>query len=127
MVAKGCAQRLGYNYLEMHLPIMCIETICAILMVAAMWKLFIYQLDIKGAYLNGKLKHHMYMHQPEGYNDGTGYICMLVKTLYGLKQAGWEWNQEFDSKLRRRRYVHLQSNPYMYIWHVDEDFVIIIV
>ena len=77
------------------------ETICAILAVAATRKLFIYQLDIKGAYLNGKLKQHVYMRQPEGYDDGTGRVCMLVKTLYGLKQAGREWNQEFDSKLRR--------------------------
>ena len=127
MVAKGCAQRPGYDYLEMHSPIMCMEIIHAILAVAAMQKLFIYQLDIKGAYLNGKLKQHMYMQQPEGYNNSTGCVCMLVKTLYSLKQAGQEWNIEFDSKLRRQGYVHLQSDPCMYIWHVDEDFIIITV
>ena len=101
MVTKGCAQRPGYDHLEMHSPIVHMETIHTILVVAATWKLFIYQLDIKGAYLNGKLKQHVYMCQPEGYDDGTGCICMLVKTLYGLKQVGREWNQEFDSKLRR--------------------------
>ena len=107
MVAKGCAQCLGYDYLEMHSPVVHMETIHAILAVAAMQKLFIYQLDIKGAYLNGKLKQCMYMQQPEGYNDSTGCICMLVKTLYGLKQAGREWNIEFDSKLKRQGYVCL--------------------
>jgi hypothetical protein len=83
------------------------ETLCAILAFAATQKLLIYQLDIKGAYLNGKLKHRMYMRQPEGYDDGTGHVYMLVKTLYSLKQAGWEWNKEFDSKLRRQGYVCL--------------------
>ena len=101
MVAKGCAQHPGYDYLEMHSPIVHMETIRAILVVAATRKLFIYQLDIKGAYLNEKLKQCVYMRQPEGYDNGTGCVCMLVKTLYGLKQAGQEWNQEFDSKLRR--------------------------
>ena len=127
MVAKGCAQCPGYDYLEMHSPVMCMETIHAILAIAATQKLFIYQLDIKGAYLNRKLKQHMYMQQPEGYNDGTGCVCMLVKTLYSLKQAGWEWNIEFDSKLKRQGYVRLRSDPCMYIWHIDEDFVIITV
>jgi hypothetical protein len=41
------------------------------------------------------------MCQPEGYDDGTGCVYMLVKTLYSLKQVGQEWNKEFDSKLRR--------------------------
>ena len=91
----------------MHLPVMCMETICAILAVAAMQKLFIYQIDIKGAYLNEKLKQCVYMHQLEGYNDGTRCVCMLVKTLYSLKQVGWEWNIEFDSKLRRQGYMCL--------------------
>ena len=81
MVAKGCAQCLGYDYLEMHSPVVRMETICAILTVAAMRKLFIYQLDIRGAYLNGKLKQCVYMRQPEGYDNGMGHICMLVKTL----------------------------------------------
>ena len=90
MVAKGCAQHPGYDYLEMHLPVVCMETICTILAVVAMQKLFIYQLDIKGAYLNGKLKQCMYMHQLKGYNDGTRCVCMLVRTLYSLKQVGWE-------------------------------------
>jgi len=45
-------------------------------------------MDIKGAYLNGILKEKVYMKQPEGFDDGTGRICLLIKTLYGLKQAG---------------------------------------
>jgi hypothetical protein len=57
-----------------------------------MKKLYIQQLDIKGAYLNGKLREQVYMKQPEGYNDRTGRVCQLIKTLYGLKQAGREWN-----------------------------------
>jgi hypothetical protein len=28
------------------------------------------------------------MKQPEGYEDDSGRVCELVKTLYGLKQSG---------------------------------------
>jgi len=127
LVAKGCAQRLGYDFLEMHSPVVRVETIRLLLAVAAKHKLYIHQMDIKGTYLNGILKEKVYMKQPEGYDDGTGHICLLIKTLYGLKQAGREWNHEFDSKMRKRRYARLQSDPCVYMWHIGEDFAIIAV
>jgi hypothetical protein len=61
-------------------------------------------MDIKGAYLNGRLKERVYMLQPKGFDDGTGHVCLLIKTLYRLKQSGREWNIELDTKLRRCRY-----------------------
>jgi len=74
-------------------------------------------MDIKGAYLNGKLQERVYMRQPEGLEDGTGRICLLVKKLYGLKQAGREWNKELDSKLRKKGYSRLvRSDPCVYVW-----------
>jgi len=52
LVAKGCAQCLGYDFLEMHSPVIRVETIRSLLVVAAKRKLYIHQMDIKGAYLN---------------------------------------------------------------------------
>ena len=57
-------------------------------------------MDIKGAYLNGVLKEKVYMRQPEGYDDESGRVCLLIKTPYGLKQSGQEWNKELDIKLK---------------------------
>jgi hypothetical protein len=85
------------------------------------------QMDVKGAYLNGRLKERVYMLQPEGFNDGTGRVCLLIKTLYGLKQSGREWNIEFDTKLRRRRYQRLRSDPCTYIWRDGDEYGIITV
>jgi Reverse transcriptase (RNA-dependent DNA polymerase) len=56
-------------------------------------------MDVKGAYLNGILKECIYMCQPKGYKDQTGRVCELIKTLYGLKQSGREWNNPFNEKL----------------------------
>jgi hypothetical protein len=72
-------------------------------------------MDVKGAYLNGTLKEKVYMRQPEGFDDGTGRVCELIKTLYGLKQSGCEWNKELDKKLRKRGFERLRSDPCAYI------------
>ena len=39
---------------------------------------------------------NIHMCQPEGYDDGSGRVCLLTKTLYGLKQSECEWNKELD-------------------------------
>ena len=64
-------------------------------------------MDVKGAYLNGILKEKVYIRQLEGYNDGTGRVCLLVKTLYDLKQSGREWNIKLDKKLKQFRFSPL--------------------
>jgi len=103
------------------------ESIRAILAIAATCKLHIHQIDIKGTYLNGKLKECVYMKQPEGFNDRTGRICQLIKTLYGLKQAGREWNIKFNSKLTKHKYKRLFSDPCIYIFRIGDNFSIVTV
>jgi hypothetical protein len=45
---------------------------------------------VETAYLNGILKEEIYMEQVVGFDDETGRVCQLKKTIYGLKQAGRE-------------------------------------
>ncbi|GKF12211.1 retrotransposon protein, putative, ty1-copia subclass [Tanacetum coccineum] len=44
------------------------------------------QLDVKTAFLHGNLEEVIYMRQPPGYEQGNK-ICLLKKSLYGLKQS----------------------------------------
>lgn len=41
----------------------------------------------------------IYIKQPKGFNNGTGHIYYLIKSQYGLKQAGREWNDELNKQL----------------------------
>ena len=84
-------------------------------------------MDIKGAYLNGKLKETIYMEQPQGYSNGISRICQLIKTLYRLKQSGWEWNEELDTKLSGIRFKCLYMDPCIYIWCEGNSIEIITV
>ena len=72
-------------------------------------------MDVKGAYLNGHLEEEVYMHQPDGFEDGTGRVCCLIKTLYGLKQSGREWNKELNSHLMSQGFEQLKADPCTYI------------
>jgi hypothetical protein len=85
------------------------------------------QMDVKGAYINGTLKERVFMHQPEGYEDNTGRISELIKTLYGLKQSGQEWNKELDEKLKKFGFRCLRSDPCAYIKRDRNEMVIITV
>src|SRR5437660_12178653 len=71
-------------------------------------------MDVKGAYLNGSLKEKIYMKQPEGYDDRTGCLCCLIKSLYDIKQAGREWNHELNKQLEKQDWKASIVNPYMY-------------
>ena len=46
--------------------------------------------DVKMAFTQATLDEEIFMYQPEGYEKGDG-ICILLKSLYGLKQAARNW------------------------------------
>ena len=127
LVAKGCSQSPGYDYQETFSPVVRMESVRAILSLVPSKKLKIQQMDVKGVYLNGILKEKVYMKQPEGYDDGTGRVCLLVKTLYGLKQSGREWNIELDKKLKQLGFTPLRSDPCAYVRRDGDNLEIITV
>ncbi|GJX62659.1 retrotransposon protein, putative, ty1-copia subclass [Tanacetum coccineum] len=53
------------------------------------------QLDVKTAFLHENLEEMIYMRQPPGYEQGNK-VCLLKKSLYGLKQSPRQWYRRFD-------------------------------
>lgn len=52
------------------------------------------QFDIKTAFLHGDLHEELYMRQPPDFvhPDFLDYVCHLLKSLYGLREAACSWN-----------------------------------
>lgn len=119
LIAKGYSQIPGMDFSQTFSPVVHLETICMILALAVNFNWELMLMDVKGAYLNGNLEEEVYMLQPDGFGDGTNKVCHLIKTLYGLKQAGQEWNKVLDTCLKGKGFKNLGANPCAYIWKTD--------
>ena len=55
-------------------------------------------MDFDSAYLNGELNEEIYIQQPEGFKvqGKDNWVCRLKKSVYGLKQAGKNWNNKIN-------------------------------
>ncbi len=120
-------QRLGHDYNETHSLVVHLETIRAILALVQAKRYMLQQMDVKGAYLNGTLREEIYMRQPEDFSNGTKHMCQLLKTLYGLKQSGREWNIELNYKMHKHGFTCLRADPCIYIWQQKSEVGIVTV
>ena len=128
LVARGFQQVQGVDYTETYAPVVKLTSIRVLLAVAAHLDLELHQLDVVTAFLNGDIDEDIYMHQPEGFRDPPkpDHVCKLVKSLYGLKQAGRKWNEKIDQFLSNDlKFNSSPSDPCMYI-KVDGRSVVII-
>ena len=98
LVVKGFIQKEGIDYFDTYAPVARISTIRVLIALASIYKLQIYQMDVKTAFLNGELEEKIYMKQPEGFvvQGQEQKVCKLIKSPYGLKQAPKQWHKKFD-------------------------------
>ncbi|KAJ9547558.1 hypothetical protein OSB04_020101 [Centaurea solstitialis] len=76
----------------------------------------IWQMDVKTAFLNGKLTEDVYMEQPVGFEDpkNPNKVCKLLKSIYGLKQASRSWNLHFDERIKEFCFTKSEFEPCVY-------------
>jgi len=128
LVVKGYAQKEGINFNEIFSPVIRLTTIKVILAMCVIFDLHLEQLDVKTAFLHGKLEEEIYMLQPEGFaeTDKENLVCRLNKSLYGLKQAPRYWYKRFDSFIISLGYTRLSSDHCTYYKRFEENDVFII-
>lgn len=129
LVAKGYTQQSGIDYDETFSPVAKMNTIRVIIALATQnrWKL--HQMDVKNAFLNGTLDEDIYMSQPEGFVDKKfpNKVCYLKKSLYGLKQAGRQWNLTLDRFFAQGNFTRSLADTTVYIKREGENIVLCVV
>ncbi|CAI5463018.1 unnamed protein product [Closterium sp. Yama58-4] len=99
LVVKGFTQVYGADYDETYAPVSSYVTLRIFLSIVAVLDLNLMQLDMKNAFLQSKLDRVLYMYQPDYLNNGTGRVCKLLKSLYGLKQSPLLWYKALNDVL----------------------------
>ena len=119
LVARGFQQRAGIDFTETFAPVAKTDTFQTLVAVCGHHGWPIYHLDVKSAFLNGEILEEVYVHQPQGFTepDRESQVCLLKKTLYGLRQAPRVWHTKFDACLQDLGLVKSQFDPNLYIFH----------
>ncbi|KAJ9546964.1 hypothetical protein OSB04_019507 [Centaurea solstitialis] len=116
LVAKGFTQIHGIDYDETFSPVTMLKSIRILMAISAYFNYEIWQMDVKTAFLNGKLTEDVYMEQPEGFIDpkNPNKVCKLLKSVYGLKQASRSWNLHFDERIKEFGFAKSEFEPCVY-------------
>ena len=93
LVAEGYWQEEGIDYDETFAPVARLEAIRLFQAYASHKNFKVFQMDVKRAFLNGKLSEEVYVAQPPGFPDPKypNHVYRLDKALCGLKQTPRAW------------------------------------
>ncbi|GJU96566.1 putative ribonuclease H-like domain-containing protein [Tanacetum coccineum] len=93
MVAQGHTQEDRIDYDEVFAPVARIEAIRLFLAYASFMNFVVYQMDVKSAFLYGKIEEEVYVFHPPGFEDQEfpDKVYKVEKALYGLHQAPRAW------------------------------------
>ena len=69
----------------------------------------------KTAFLKGLLLQIIYMEVSEGVNIPEGMCCLLLKSLYGLKQSPREWHACLTSFLQLKGFEWPNFDPCLFM------------
>lgn len=91
--------REGIDFNEIFSPVVKHTNIRVILTLVAVHDLELEQMDVKMSFFTWSTRGKINMSQPKGYEvKGKEHmVCLLKKSLYGLKQSLRQWYKRFDS------------------------------
>ncbi|GJQ95163.1 retrovirus-related pol polyprotein from transposon TNT 1-94 [Tanacetum coccineum] len=101
LVTQGYTQEEGIDYDEVFAPVARIEAIRLFLAYASFKDFVVYQMDVKSAFLYGKIEEEVYVCQPPGFEDPDfpNRVYKVEKALYGLHQAPRAWYETLSTYL----------------------------
>nr|GEY17769.1 putative ribonuclease H-like domain-containing protein [Tanacetum cinerariifolium] len=87
----------------------------------------VYQMDVKSAFLYGKIVEEVYITQPRGYKDPDHpkKVYKVVKALYGLHQAPRAWYERLSTFLLKHGYRRGTIDKTLFIKKNSKDIMLV--
>ena len=84
-------------------------------------------MDVKSAFLNGKLDEEVYVEQPPGFEDpeNLDFVYYLFKAIYGLKQAPRKWYDTLSEFLLENGFVRGVIDKTLFSKKHKEDLILV--
>ncbi|GJW87117.1 putative ribonuclease H-like domain-containing protein, partial [Tanacetum coccineum] len=126
LVAQGHRQEEGIDYDEVFAPVARIEAIRLFLAFASYMGFMVYQMDVKSAFLYGKIEEEVYVTQPKGFEDPhfPKHVYRVVKALYGLHQAPRAWYARLSTFLLKHNYRRGTIDKTLFIKKNSRDIIL---
>ncbi|KAJ0623430.1 putative RNA-directed DNA polymerase [Helianthus annuus] len=127
LVVQGFRQEEGIDYEEVFAPVARLEAIRIFLAYASYRNFKVFQMDVKSAFLYGKVKEEVYVCQPPGFEDPhfPGRYFKLDKALYGLHQAPRAWYETLSTYLLDCGYSRGTIDMTLFTKKVGEDVMLV--
>ena len=139
LVAQGFSQVPGIDFHHTYAPVARQSSIKILIALAGKYNWELDCFDAKRAFLHGRLSEEIYMKQPRGFEqygkEGVLLACKMYKSLYGLKQAAFDWYELLCSVLEAIGFNRSGADLAVFIfdkmesgarviciivWHVDD-------
>ncbi|GJY98629.1 putative ribonuclease H-like domain-containing protein [Tanacetum coccineum] len=127
LVVQGYTQEEGIDYDEVFALVARIEAIRLFLAYASFKDFVVYQMDVKSAFLYGKIEKEVYVCQPPGFEDPKfpDKVYKVEKALYGLHQAPRAWYETLSTYLLDNGFQRDQIDKTLFIKIVKGDILLV--
>ncbi|GJX09406.1 putative ribonuclease H-like domain-containing protein [Tanacetum coccineum] len=127
LVAQGYTQEEGIDYDEVFSLVARIEAIRLFLAYASFKDFVVYQMDVKSAFLYGKIKEEVYVCQPPGFEDPDfpDRVYKVEKALYGLHQAPRAWYETLSTYLLDNGFQRGKIDKTLFIKRDKSDILLV--
>ncbi|GJS56672.1 putative ribonuclease H-like domain-containing protein [Tanacetum coccineum] len=127
LVAQGHRQEEGIDYDEVFAPVARLEAIRIFLAFASYMGFIVYQMDVKSAFLYGKIDEEVYVSQPPGFLDPKypEKVYKVVKALYGLHQAPRAWYATLSTFLLKNGYRRGTIDKTLFLKKDKHDIILV--
>ncbi|GKC34935.1 putative ribonuclease H-like domain-containing protein, partial [Tanacetum coccineum] len=127
LVAQGYTQEDGIDYDEVFTPVARIEAIRLFLAYASFKDFVVYQMDVKSAFLYGKIEEEVYVCQPPGFEDleFPNRVYKVENALYGLHQAPRAWYKTLSTYLLDNGFQRGQIDKTLFIKRFKSDILLV--